>query len=454
MTKESQKETQADGSALNGAITMQYRLMSELKLDPRNPRIHSKRQIRQIARSIKTFGFIVPILIDANMKVVAGHGRILAAQEIGMNAVPTISLDHLNDAQLRAFMLADNKLCENAEWNEQLLGEQLNELSLLDLDFELEVTGFEMGEIDVLIDNVDATRSGTCDQADVLPAAGPAVTMSGDLWLLGQSRLLCADALDAASYAILLEGEKAAMAITDPPFNVAIDGNVSGFGKIHHRDFQMASGEMTADEFIDFLSAAMTNITRCAAPGAIQYYFMDWRHSLEICEAARAVRLRQINLCVWSKDTAGMGSLYRSAHELVFVMKNGRGRHRNNVELGRFGRNRTNVWNYEGAQGLRASGEGNLVALHPTVKPVAMIADAIMDVSARGDIVLDAFLGSGTTVIAAERTGRRCHGIEIDSQYCDVIVRRWQAFTRDRAIRAADGRKFNEIEEEVTSNAK
>jgi len=206
---------------------------------------------------------------------------------------------------------------------------------------------------------------------------------------------------------------------------------------------------MSTDEFIDFLTAVMANIAKSTMSGAIHFYFMDWRHSLEILEAARATRLRQLNLCFWSKDTAGMGSLYRSQHELVFVLKNGRELHRNNIELGRYGRNRTNVWNYPGAIGLRSSDEGNLIALHATPKPVAMIADAIMDVSARGDVVLDPFLGSGTTIIAAERTGRRCRGFEIDPLYCDVIVRRWQAFTRDRAVRASDGRPFNEIEEEV-----
>src|SRR5260370_11395801 len=211
----------------------------------------------------------------------------------------------------------------------------------------------------------------------------------------------------------------------------------------------MASGEMTAEAFTDFLVGAIIMTVKNTVPGSIHFYCMDWRHLGEILDAASAARLRQLNMCVWAKDTAGMGSLYRSQHELVFVFKNGRERHRNNVELGRFGRNRSNIWNYPGAIGLRSSEEGNLVALHPTVKPVAMVADAIMDVSARGDGVLDPFLGSGTSIIAAQRTRRRCYGIEIDHLYCDVIVRRWQAFTRDRAVRESDGRPFNEIEDEV-----
>jgi len=425
------------------------RSIDELKLDPRNPRIHNRRQLRQIARSIKRFGFIVPVLIDSTFRVLAGHGRLRAAQQLGMTEVPTIMIEHLTEEQARAFMIADNKLCENAEWNIEILGEQFRQLAELELDFDLEITGFTMGEIDVLIDGIEAGVSKNQDAADELPEVGVAVTRPGDVWLLGCNRVLCGDALDASSYATLLNDAQAAMAITDPPYNLAIDGNVSGFGAIRHREFAMASGEMSTDEFIDFLTAVMANIAKSTMSGAIHFYFMDWRHSLEILEAARATRLRQLNLCFWSKDTAGMGSLYRSQHELVFVLKNGRELHRNNIELGRYGRNRTNVWNYPGAIGLRSSDEGNLIALHATPKPVAMIADAIMDVSARGDVVLDPFLGSGTTIIAAERTGRRCRGFEIDPLYCDVIVRRWQAFTRDRAVRASDGRPFNEIEEEV-----
>jgi DNA modification methylase len=429
--------------------------IDQLKLDPCNPRIHSRQQVRQIARSIKKFGFNVPILIDSTGKVLAGHGRHLAAQQLGLAEVPAIMIEHLTEAQARAFMLADNKLCENAEWNVEILGEQFRQLAEVELDFELEITGFTTGEIDVLIDGVEASAVENRDAADELPLLGVAVTMPGDTWLLGDNRVLCSDALNPATYAQLLEGAKAQMVFADFPYNVRIDGNVSGFGAIRHREFAMASGEMTAEVFTDFLAGAIIMIVKNTMPGAIHFYCMDWRHVGEILDAATAARLRQLNMCVWVKDTAGMGSLYRSQHELVFVFKNGRERHRNNVELGRYGRNRANVWNYPGAIGLRSSDEGNLVALHPTVKPVAMVADAIMDVSARGDIVLDPFLGSGTSTIASERTGRRCYGIEIDPLYCDVIVRRWQAFTRDRAVRVADGRAFNEIEEEVkNSNAK
>ena len=447
-----QKALQNSGSyrVSKRGLSIAYRPIAEMSLDPKNPRDHSRKQICQIARSIKTLGFNVPVLIDSNSRLIAGHGRFLAAQQIGLTEVPTILLDHLTEAQARAFMIADNKLTENAEWDLKLLGEQLRDLSLLDLDFDIEITGFETGELDLMIDSAESDTAGGHDAADDLPAAtGPAITRPGDQWILGKHVVLCGDALNPASYARLLHGAKAQMVLTDPPYNVRIDGNVSGFGAIRHREFAMASGEMTPDAFTDFLAGVMTALVKNTVPGSIHFYCMDWRHYAELSEAASAARLRQLNLCVWAKTSAGMGSLYRSQHELIFVFKNGREKHRNNVELGRFGRNRSNLWSYPGAAGLRSSDEGNLVALHPTVKPVAMVADAIMDVSARGDIVLDPFLGSGTSVIAAQRTGRRCYGIEIDPLYCDVIVRRWQAFTRDYAVRESDGRPFNEIEEEV-----
>jgi DNA modification methylase len=434
-------------------IAVTYRLLSEVKLDPLNPRAHSSRQVAQIARSIKTFGFIVPVLINANLEVIAGHGRVLAARQLGLAEAPTILLDHLSAAQARAFMIADNRLSENAEWDERLLALNLRDLALLDLDFDLEVTGFEMGEIDFRIEELEAETTPERDPADDLPvAAGRAVSKIGDCFELGSHRILCGNALETASYERLLGKQKAAMVFADAPYNLPIDGHVSGFGAVRHREFAMASGELSAAEFTAFLTTACTLLARHSRPGAVHYYCMDWRHIVELSNAARAALLVLLNLCVWAKTTAGMGSFYRSQHELVFVFRNGNGRHRNNIQLGVHGRNRSNLWSYPGAVGLRASEEGNLIAAHPSPKPVAMVADAIMDVSARGDIVLDAFAGGGATLLAAERTARRCYGIELDPLYVDLIVRRWQAFTRQRAIRAADGKYFDEIEAEVESS--
>jgi DNA modification methylase len=432
-------------------IALTYRPIAALKLDPRNPRAHSPRQVRQIARSIESFGFNVPVLVDGRLKVIAGHGRVMACQLLGWTEVPTICLDHLSEAQAKAFMIADNRLTENSVWDDRLLAEQLKQLSILDLDFSLEATGFEMGEIDLRIEGLDAQPEGD-DPADALPEsqAGPPVTRPGDLWLLGPHRVLCASALDEGSYTTLLQGEAAAMVFTDPPYNVRIDGNVSGLGAIHHREFAMAGGEMSGAEFTTFLSRACSFLTRHSADGSLHFICMDWRHMAEMLAAGLQAYSELKNLCIWAKDNGGMGSLYRSQHELVFVFKNGGGPHRNNIQLGQFGRNRSNVWRYAGASSFaRHSDEGNLLALHPTVKPVAMVADAILDCTARGEVVLDAFLGSGTTVIAAQRVGRHCYGLELDPIYIDTIIRRWQAFTGDSARHASSGQSFHDLEMEA-----
>jgi len=432
-------------------VEVVWRKVAELKPESRNPRKHSQKQIRQIARSIEAFGFNVPVLIDRNLNVIAGHGRILACQVLGLPDVPTICLEHLTESQIRAFMIADNRLTENSAWDDRLLAEQFKELSLVDLDFDLEATGFEMGEIDFRIESLSADAAVEDDPADTrqVENTGPPVSRSGDVWELGHHRIRCGDALDSAAFRALLGKDKAAMAFIDPPYNVAIEGNVSGFGKIHHREFAMAFGEMSDDEFTNFLTEAFMLLVRYSAPGSIHFICMDWRHLVQVLAAGFDAYTEFKNLCIWAKDTAGMGSLYRSAHELVFVFKSGNAPHRNNVRLGEFGRNRTNVWHYPGAIGLRASEEGNLLAVHPTVKPVRLIADAIMDCSARGDIVLDSFLGSGSTVIAAEKTGRRCFGIEIDPLYIDAIVRRWHAFTGKQAVNSLSGRSFEELAREA-----
>jgi len=419
-------------------LSVVSRPIEQLKPDPRNPRQHSRAQIRRIARSIESFGFNVPVLVDRDLKVIAGHGRLLACRELGWTEVPTIQLEHLSEAQACAFLIADNRLTEISSWDDQLLAEQLKELADIDLDFDLEATGFAMGEIDLRIEGLDDLAEATeADSADQLPPSGPAVTQLGDLWLLGRHRLFCGDARDDAAYARLMAGKLAAMAFTDPPYNVPIDGHACGLGVIHHREFAIASGEMDEAEFSSFLSHACALMARHSVNGSLHYVCMDWRHLPELLAAGRAAYAELKNLCVWAKESAGMGSLYRSQHELVLVFKHGRGRHRNNVDLGRHGRHRTNVWRYPSVSAFaRASDEGSLLAMHPTVKPVRLVADAILDASARGDIVLDPFAGSGTTVIAAERAGRRCYGMELEPAYADTIVRRWEAFTGGKARRA------------------
>jgi hypothetical protein len=429
-------------------MSVVYRRVDDLKPDPWNPRLHSKRQIRQIATSIETFGFNVPVLVDAELKVICGHGRLLACRELGWSEVPTLCLDHLSPAQTRAFMIADNRLTEIATWNDRLLAQQLQELSVLGLDFSLEVTGFEMGEIDLRIASLEDLPGQDDDPADAIPeiSAGPPVSQIGDLWLLDHHRVLCGNALDPEAFAALMGEHRAAMVFTDPPYNVPIEGHASGLGAIHHRPFPMASGEMDKAGFTAFLGQACRNLTVCGADGSLHFVCMDWRHIDELLAAGAEEYGELKNVCVWVKDNAGMGSLYRSQHELVFVFKQRGGSHRNNVQLGQFGRNRSNVWCYPGVNSFaRSAAEGNLLALHPTVKPVALVADAILDCTARGEIVLDAFLGSGTTVIAAERVGRRCCGLEIDPRYVDVALHRWQALTGGHARHATSGRSFDDL---------
>jgi DNA modification methylase len=428
-----------------------YLQTTTLKPDPRNPRVHSDKQVRQIAQSIESFGFNVPLLIDDEQKVIAGHGRLIAARRLGWETVPAIRLSHLTESQRMAFLIADNRLTENSSWDERMLGEQLKILSELELDFDLEAIGFEVPEIDLFIDGLSAVPDA--DPDDRLPEiSGPAVTVVGDLWQLGKHRVLCGNSLVIANYERLMQGSKADLVITDPPYNVVIDGHATGNGSIQHREFEMASGEMSSIEFTDFLRRAMIAARDHSADGSLAYYFMDWRHMTEILAAGQSVYAKLLNLCVWAKNSGGMGSFYRSAHELVFLFKNGTGSHRNNLQLGKFGRYRTNVWNYPRANSFSGSDpDGDLLALHPTPKPVALITDAIKDCTTRGDLVLDPFLGSGTAAIAAERSGRRCYGFELDPLYVDTIVRRWQRLTKLDAIHVETGETFNSKDNEGSS---
>ena len=412
---------------------------------PSNARVHDRRQIEKIAGSIQSFGFINPILIDAADRIIAGHGRVEAAKLLGLSEVPTLRIDHLSEEQKRAYIIADNKLAELADWDQEILATELKLLTEIEIDFDIGVIGFETAEIDLLIGGEEEADQD--DPADQLPETSedaPMVTRPGDLWLLDDHRILCGDALDPASYQALMEGEKARMVFTDVPYNVPINGHVCGLGRIRHREFAMASGEMTEQQFTDFLTTALTRLGEVAMDGALLYVCMDWRHLYELLSSGREADMRLINICVWNKGNGGMGSFYRSKHELVCVFKVGEAGHLNNVELGRYGRYRTNVWDYAGVNSFRR-GRLDELAMHPTVKPTALVADAILDCTRRGDLVLDAFVGSGTTIIAAEQTGRRARGIEIDARYVDVAVRRWEARTGRAAIHAETGMTFTEM---------
>jgi DNA modification methylase len=406
-------------------LKVALRSVTALKPYAGNARTHPKRQIRQIAESIKTFGWTNPILTDGDGVVIAGHGRLQAAAALGIDRVPAICIDDLTQAQKRAYVLADNKLAENAGWDRDQLALELQSLIEMDPEFDVTVTGFEMGEIDLLISDSDEEN----DEADQLPDVDPhqpVITQPGDLWQLGPHRLYCADSTKAASFEKLMGPEQAQLVITDPPFNVPIQGHVSGLGK--HAEFAMASGEMTEAEYIGFLIVVLGLLAGYSRDGAISYIFMDWRHLYELLTAGRKVFGELKNLCVWTKANGGMGSFYRSQHELVAVFKKGTAPHINNIELGRFGRNRTNVWAYPGMNSFNAE-RAEALCMHPTVKPVGLVEDAILDCSNRGGLVLDAFVGSGTTLIAAGRTGRRGFGLEYEPLYVDIALHRFRKLT-------------------------
>lgn len=437
-TVSTSSHTLHDLSVVNQSVT---------KLSPyaRNARTHTKQQIRQIADSIQAFGFTNPILVDKQNTIIAGHGRLHAAQLLGITRVPTICLENLTEDQVRAYILADNKLAEKAGWDESILAIELGHLLTVDLGFELTITGFEVPEIDLIIQGASC-KPDADEDPEPLPQ-GPPITRLGDLWLLDKHRILCGNSLESDTFARVMSGRKADVVFVDPPYNLPINGHVSGNGSIQHREFEMASGEMSEEEFTHFLTTSLQLLAQYSKTGSVHFVCMDWKHIGEVLSAGKQTYDSLLNLCVWAKDKGGMGSFYRSQHELVFVYRNGKSSHRNNVQLGRFGRNRTNVWNYPGANTLSRQGdEGNLLQMHPTVKPVALIADALLDCSAPGGLVLDSFLGSGSTILAAERSGRICRGIELDPLYVDTAIRRWQRSTGGTAVHAATGKKFSEAE--------
>jgi DNA modification methylase len=432
--------------------TLEYLPTNRLRPWARNARIHSSKQLRQIADSIRSFGFTNPVLIDEDGTILAGHGRVAAAKLLGLDKVPCRRIGSMTPEQKRAYVIADNKLAINAGWDEEMLAIELQGLLQTDLEFDIGMTGFSIPEIDSLIEGLNPEDSGDPAE-DRLPAIidGPTVSRPGDLWLLGPHRLICGDALKAETYQHLLVDDRAQMVFTDPPYNVPIDGHVGGSGSIRHREFLMASGEMSSEAFTSFLETAFQHLVAFSVDGSIHFVCMDWRHMTEMLAAGNAAYTELKNLIVWAKDNGGMGTFYRSRHELIFAFKNGTAPHINSFELGQHGRYRTNIWQYRGVNTLRA-GRMDELALHPTVKPVAMIADAIKDVSQRNAIVLDAFGGSGSTLIAAHKTGRRARVIELDPIYVDRIVRRWQAYASDDAVLAGSGERFDDLARERISD--
>lgn len=419
-------------------------MLSPLSLRPaqRNARTHSRKQVRQIADSMARFGVTNPLIADDRGRIVAGHARAEAAKLLGLKQIPVIRLSHLNETEIRAYTLADNKLAEKAGWNREMLAVELEELqiALPEIGLDVGITGFEPGEIDSIMLDFGEDRANPADQIPDLEDEA-VVARKGDLFVLGRHRLLVGDARDGHAYAQLMQAETAAMAFLDPPYNVKIDGHAGGRGRIKHREFACASGEMTSDQFVQFLQDTLGPCARHTIDGGITYICMDWRHARELLEAGGTIYDELKNICVWAKTTPGQGSFYRSQYELIFVYKRGSAPHLNTFELGQHGRSRSNVWTYAGVNTFRA-GRMDDLKMHPTVKPVALIADTMRDCSRRGSIILDAFAGSGSSIMAAEQIGRRAFCIEIDPRYVDVAIRRWQRFTGRDATLESTGQTF------------
>lgn len=437
------KKKKAPGGFKNAGSPHSYMLVDTTELKPyaNNAKQHPVWHINQIKESIEQFGFMTPILVNDKYEIIAGHGRCEAAKKLDLKQVPVILVSNLSDAQIKAYRIADNQLNMNTGHDEDLLRVELQELDKLDLDFDLEILGFGTGELDIIIGGEAPAEN---DEADVIPETEELfVTKLGDLWILGDHILLCGDALEAANYKALMNGETAHAVFSDPPYNCPVSGHVCGNGKIQHDEFAMASGEMTDDEFEAFLAAFIALVIEHSKNGSLHYLCIDWRGIHKIISAAQGQYSELKNICIWNKSNGGMGSLYRSKHEFVPVFKNGSAPHTNNVLLGASGRYRTNVWDYPG---VNTFGRADDLKLHPTVKPVAMVADAIMDCTNRGEIVLDPFAGSGSTLIACEQVGRSARCIELEPKYCDVIVRRWQEFTGQVAVHVETGKTFNDIQ--------
>lgn len=411
---------------------------SSLRPNPRNARTHSDRQLRQIAASIERFGWLVPIVADGDMMIAAGHGRWEAAKLLALDTVPVIRAEFLREADRRAFALAENRIAELSGWDDKLLAEELS--ALFDSGYNLEITGFTTADLDFSVPEASAKP----EEVELPAPDAVAVTRLGDLWLIGPHRILCGDSTKAETFEAALGDERADMVFGDLPYNVPIAGFVSGNGVNRHREFVMGAGEMSPAEFTTFQRSIFRNCVRFSRPGSIHFMTMDWRHIRETLDAADGVYDQFKQLVVWDKGVGGQGAFYRSQHELVFVFKAGKAKHVNNFGLGESGRYRTNVVRYAGANAFRKGRKRDL-ADHSTVKPTALIADFLLDCSNRGDLVLDPCLGSGSTLLAAHRTGRRGVGIELDPLYVDTALRRIADASGLVPVLAGDGRSFDEI---------
>jgi DNA modification methylase len=426
-------------------LELVYLVPDEVKPYPDNPRVHPKAQLKMIEASIAAFSFNNPILVTPDHVLIAGHGRLEAAKKLKIERIPALVLAHLSEAEQRAYRIADNAIVLKGEWSVELLSRELEFVTQVDFDIAPGALGFETGEIDFHIDAAPSKSASSSDSDRVEEPDRTATPVSrlGDIWSIGRHVVTCGDAQDPASYRRVLGDRKADVVISDMPWNVPYAGHIGGLGKVQHDEFVMASGEMSRDEFRSFMKTVLTRQAEASHPGALNMQFIDWRSVADMIVAGEAIYDALINVCVWVKPNGGMGSLWRSRHELVCVFRNKGGKHRNNVMLGKHGRNRTNVWEYAGANSFSSDRMENLAA-HATCKPVEMIAEAIKDCTDRKGVVLDAFLGSGTTVMAAHKAGRVGCGIELDPHYVDVSIQRI-ARVVGAEPKLADNRTFEQV---------
>ena len=397
-----------------------------LKAAEHNVRVIDAGHVREVANAINALGFSVPVLIDADGIIIDGVVRAEAAKLLNLPLIPCVVAGHLDQRERDLLRIASNRLGEKGTWaldELQIVFEQL----VLD-EAPIEVSGFDLVEIDGILSEAEPAAA---EEGPLVPdLTHAAIARHGDIFLLGPHRVICGDALDAKSLYRLMAGSDVKMVLTDEPYNVQVAGNVT---RGDHREFAMASGEMSDEQFLAFNECWIRNVLGYLVEGGVLATFIDWRGLATVTNAARGLGLSQINLVVWGKTNAAMGSLYRSQHELLPIFKKGISRNTNNVKLGKTGRSRSNLWTYAGASSMGSDARRGLEH-HPTVKPVAMLSDAMLDMSDRGDVVLDPFLGSGSTLIAAEKTGRVCRGIELDPLYVDLIVRRYQEVTGMPAV--------------------
>ncbi|MDB2415033.1 site-specific DNA-methyltransferase [Rickettsiales bacterium] len=440
-------------TSVNPFLRVEQCLIVDLKPYKKNSKIHDKKQVKQIAASIKEFGFNVPILIDGENNIIAGHGRVLACKELGIEEIPTISIEHLSDTQKRAFLIADNKLTENAEWDKEMLALEFKELGELDLSFDLDITGFSINDIDFIIGEDTAAEGEEENLEEILQASEdlPVVTKSGNIWILGRHKLMCGDSRDTENYKQLMGNLKADMVVGDPPYNVKLGATNKDRKPSIHKPFAMGYGEMSEEEYTEFLAGIFKNLAEYSKDGSIHYVFINWRNMYAMHNAGRQHYTELKNICVWNKPNAGMGTFYRSKYGLVFVFKNGDEPHINNFGLGEDGRFRTNVWDYPSATSffqdpVTGESRNDLMKMHPTVLPVSIFIDMMLDCSKPGSLVLDPFNGSGTSIIAAEKTGRKLYGMEYEPKFVDAAIRRWQAFTGKEVVCAETKKTFNKIQ--------